>query len=176
MTDRRMTNSQISLQGIDPVESLTFSPLERRYLKVLTIKTIIAYVFFMALTPLILLADTLPWRIPAMAAAIAVLAVAMAANLSVLPRAFTRKGYAIREHDITYRSGLFFPRVTTIPFGKVQQVSIRQNIFTRPLGLYAVDIVNGAQTLDGVVIPGLGQEEAEAIKSLVTEKTRREDN
>lgn len=90
-------------------------------------------------------------------------------NLMLLPKAYSYKGYAVREHDITYRSGIIFPKTVTVPFCKVQQVSIRQNPVTKMFGLYAVTIVNGAQILAETVIPGLTREKAEEIKSLLIE-------
>ena len=90
------------------------------------------------------------------------------------PKAYAYKGYAVREHDITYRSGIVFPKTVTIPFCKVQQVSVRQNPVSRMFGLYAVDVVSGAQMLAETVIPGLTREKAEEIKSLLIERTRNE--
>ena len=97
-----------------------------------------------------------------------------AACSGILPKAYAYKGYAVREHDITYRSGIVFPKTVTIPFCKVQQVSVRQNPVSRMFGLYAVDVVSGAQTLAETVIPGLTREKAEEIKSLLIERTRNE--
>ena len=104
----------------------------------------------------------------------AVLAVAALFNLLIMPRACAYKGFAVREHDITYRSGVIFPSVTTIPFCKIQQVSVRQNPVSRLFGLYAVDIVNGAQMQAETVIPGLTREKAEEMKSLLIEMAKNE--
>ena len=64
--------------------------------------------------------------------------------------------------------------VITIPFCKIQQVSIRQNPITRIFGLYAIDIVNGAQMLEATSIPGLTEEKANDIKALIIESIRNE--
>ena len=71
---------------------------------------------------------------------------------------------------ITYRSGVIFPKTTTIPFNRVQQVSISQNPVTKFFGLYAIDVVNGAQGFSSLVIHGLPTAEADAIKSIITQK------
>lgn len=99
-----------------------------------------------------------------------VLLAAAAVNMLFLPKAYAYKGFAIREHDITYRSGIIFPKTVTIPFCKVQQVSVRQTPVTRMFGLYAVDIVNGAQFLAETTIPGLTKEKADRIKALLIER------
>lgn len=169
-----MTNRQISLDNIDRVENLAFAPLEKKYLKAHTAATALAWLGLMLLPLFILLADDLDGRNLIVICAEAVLLVAGLVNLAILPRAYAYKGYAVREHDITYRSGIVFPKTVTIPFCKVQQVSVRQNPVSRMFGLYAVDVVSGAQTLAETVIPGLTREKAEEIKSLLIERTRNE--
>ena len=71
----------------------------------------------------------------------------------LIPKACAFMGFALREHDITWRTGIIFPSVTTIPFCKIQQVSIRQNPVSRLFGLYSVHIVNGAQMMADTAIP-----------------------
>ena len=120
-----MTNRQISLDNIDRVENLAFVPLEKKYLKAHTAATALAWLGLMLLPLFIFLADELEGRNLIVICAEAVLLVAGLVNLAILPRAYTYKGYAVREHDITYRSGIVFPKTVTIPFCKVQQVSVR---------------------------------------------------
>ena len=158
-----MTNRQLTLRGIDRVEDLHFTPLEKNYLKAQLIKTLLVYLTLMALTLLLLAWEAFSYRQ-------CVWLALLVANLFLLPKAVAYKGFAIRERDITYRSGVIFPKVTTVPFRKIQQVSVRQNPVTRLFGLYAVDIVNGAQSMSDISIPGLTAQTAEEIKALVTKK------
>ena len=115
-----MTNKQLTIDNIDCVENLHYTPLERKYLKVLYVKTLFIYLAFMVLALFLLLADTFNYRYLTVVGMEGVLLIALVANLFLLPKAFAYKGFAIREHDVTYRSGLFFPSVTTIPFCKIQ--------------------------------------------------------
>lgn len=165
-----MTNRQLTLSGIDRVEDLHFTPLEKSYLKAQLIKTLLVYLTLMALTLSLLAWESFRYRHEVTFAAECGWLAMLVANLSLLPRAVAYKGFAIREHDITYRSGVIFPKVTTVPFRKIQQVSVRQDPVTRLFGLYAVDIVNGAQALSDISIPGLTARTAEEIKALVTKK------
>ena len=165
-----MTNRQLTLSGIDRVEDLHFTPLEKSYLKAQLIKTLLVYLTLMALTLLLLAWEAFSYRHQVTVAAECVWLALLVTNLFLLPRAVAYKGFAIREHDITYRSGVIFPKVTTVPFRKIQQVSIRQNPVTRLFGLYAVDIVNGAQSMSDISIPGLTARTAEEIKALVTRR------
>ncbi len=169
-----MTNRQLILEDIDKVENLTFVPLEKDYLKVQFVSTVLAWLGLMLLPLFLLFWEEPGVRNIVLISVEAILAAAAAVNLMILPKAFAHKGFAVREHDITYRSGIVFPSVTTVPFCKIQQVSLRQNPVSRLFGLYAVDIVNGAQMQAETVIPGLTREKAEEMKSLLIERANNE--
>ncbi|MDE5953982.1 MAG: PH domain-containing protein, partial [Duncaniella sp.] len=78
--------------------------------------------------------------------------------------------YALRGHAITYRGGVIFSKITTVPFARIQQVSIKQGPISRYFGLCAIDIVNGAQGLSSLTIQGLTKEKADAIKNAITQR------
>lgn len=164
-----MTNRQWYLDDIDRVEVLSYVPLEKSYLKAQVVMTALAWLGLMLLPICLFFVDEFGGRTLIVICAEAAMFAAAIINLMLLPRAYSYKGYAVREHDITYRSGIIFPKTVTIPFCKVQQVSIRQNPVSRMFGLYTVDIVNGAQILAETVIPGLTLQKAEEIKSLLIE-------
>lgn len=164
-----MTNRQWNLDDIDRVEDLSYAPLEKSYLKAQAVMTALSWFGLMFLPICLFFVDEFVGRRLIVICAEAAMFTAALVNLMLLPKAYSYKGYAVREHDITYRSGIIFPKTVTVPFCKVQQVSIRQNPVTKMFGLYAVTIVNGAQILAETVIPGLTREKAEEIKSLLIE-------
>ena len=158
-----ITNRQIWSGDIQPIENLCFEHVESNYLKVVVIRITIVYVLLMGTALLIpLLCDN--WLL--LAGVEGALAAAFAVNVALV-----RKGYALRNRDISYRSGIFFTTVTTIPFCKIQQVSIRMNLVSRIFGLYYVDVINGSQSaMNQLTIPGLTHEKAERLKSLLINK------
>lgn len=165
-----MTNKQLDAEYVDRIDDLCYFPLERKYQKVQLIKTICVYLVMMGLSLFLLLADDFSHRYLVTACLEGGLLLALVINILFLPKAYAYKGFAIREHDITYRSGIIFPSVITVPFCKIQQVGVRQTPIARIFGLYAVDIVNGAQLLAKVTIPGLKEKRANEIKALILER------
>ncbi len=161
-----MENHQINLDDVTAVSELHFEPLDKKYKSAHIVGTAITYLIMMALGLFVLLTDCMP----AFIAAECVIAATATVNLVLLTKAYAFKGYAMRDRDITYRSGIIFPKTTTIPYARVQQVSIRQNPVSRYFGLYAIEIVNGAQQLSSTTIPGLPEETAGRIKELIAEK------
>lgn len=165
-----MVNRQIWPDEIQPIEGLAFVPLENAYVKVLTARIILVYVVFMACAVIVPILADLPfgWIVPAIEG---VLALALAANAVLARKMYSMRGYALRDKDISYRRGLFFTTVTTVPYSKIQQVSLRTNPISRFFGLYYVDVVNGSQaTMNSITIPGLTLEKAEQMKSLLMNK------
>lgn len=167
-----MTNKQINIEGIEPVDHLSYVPVSDRYRSVQIAYAVIVYVLMGATALLLLLADTPWWCVGAET----LIVISCVTNLMILRKAYRFKGYAMREHDISYRSGVIFPKVTTIPFSRIQQVSLNQNPVSRYFALSSVIIVNGAQGLSSLTIPGLHKEDAERIKAIITEKINDEND
>ncbi len=160
-----MSNHRIVIEEFEPIEQLEFEPVSEKYRNVQMILALIAYTLLVATASLLLLADSIWWFI----AAESVIIISAVVNMTILRKAYRFKGYALREHDITYRTGVIFPKLTTIPYTRIQQVSISQNPVSRYFGLCSVDIVNGAQGLSSLNIKGLPKEKADQIKGVITQ-------
>ena len=168
------SNHQIYLEEIneriDQVEHLHYQPVEPLYRNVQMILTAITYFILAGLALLLLLLDNPVWCLIAEGIIIA----SLAANLFILRKAWIFKGYALREYDLSYRSGIIFPTITTIPFNRMQQVGTKQNPISKIFKLYSVEVVNGAQLEAAISIPGLTEEKANQIKNIIIEKMRDE--
>lgn len=167
-----MTNYQKNLESISPIAQIEFEHLDEKYKKVQFIGITLTYLVFMGLCLFLLLADSIWWCIYTEIA----LAIALVINLCIVSKAYQIKGYALREYDITYRSGFIFTKITTIPYSRLQQVTIKQNPISKFCRLYTVEIVNGAQGLSSLNIPGLPESTAKLIKNLLTEKLQQEND
>ena len=87
-------------------------------------------------------------------------------------------GYALREKDISFTSGLLWRSMTTVPFNRVQHCDIKQGILDRRFGLSRLTIYTaGGQSTD-LMIPGLLPATAEKLKTYIlnsTEQSAEED-
>lgn len=107
-----MTNYQFNWESITPIDHLQLKRLEANYLYVHIITVASVYLILMALALFLLFADSLWWCVAAECLIIS----AFVVNISVASKACRYKGYALREQDITYRSGIFFPAPPQCPF------------------------------------------------------------
>ena len=83
---------------------------------------------------------------------------------------FQKKGYAFREHDAIYKSGLISETTTIIPFNRVQHVALHQGFISRKLGLASVELFTAGGSSSDLEIPGLLLADAQLIKNLVSKK------
>ena len=83
---------------------------------------------------------------------------------------FRKKGYAFREHDVIYKSGLISEITTIIPFNRVQHVALHQGFISRKLGLASIELFTAGGSSSDIEIPGLLLADAQIIKNLVSKK------
>lgn len=81
-----------------------------------------------------------------------------------------KKGYAVREHDIIYKTGLLSQKQITIPFNRVQHVEIYEGFLLRLFGLARIEFFTAGGNWGDLKIPGLLINEADKIKAFVIEQ------
>lgn len=84
-----------------------------------------------------------------------------------------RLTYTISETDIRVESGIFSRAARSVPFERIQDVSLEAKPLPRLLGLVAVKLETGAGGADDLALQYLSAAEGEALRQLVRE--RRED-
>lgn len=83
---------------------------------------------------------------------------------------FKRRGIAVREKDIIYSSGILSAKTTAVPFSRIQHIALNEGIFSRMFGLGELDVYTAGGVTGNVKIHGLGIDEANRIKGLLTKK------
>lgn len=78
-------------------------------------------------------------------------------------------GYALRENDMLYRSGIFSKSVKIIPFTQVQHVDIKEGILSRVFGLSSIAL-HTAGVGEGLRIPGVENRKITSIQEYISEK------
>lgn len=167
------SNQQINTGTLPNADRLLFQPLHVKYKRVVVLSTSFAVLFLLALG-----ASGFYLPLPEEKALLVkyktvVLGVSLVFStlLLVLNIAGVRKkGYAVREHDIIYKSGLLNQKQTTIPFNRVQHVEIYEGALLRLFGLCRIEFFTAGGSFGDLKIPGLPLEEANKIKTYVIEQ------
>lgn len=84
---------------------------------------------------------------------------------------YKKKGYGLRNKDITYHKGVFFQSKTTIPFNRVQHCEITQGPIERMFNLKSLVIYTAGGQSSDLNINGLEPNEAEQLKEYIVSAT-----
>lgn len=83
---------------------------------------------------------------------------------------FKKRSYAIRTHDIIYKSGLLSSKSIIIPFQRIQHVAINEGFVSRHYGLVQLQIFTAGGAASDIKISGLLKEHAERIKEQILQQ------
>lgn len=84
--------------------------------------------------------------------------------------AFPKKKYALRDKDISYKSGLMFLKTTTVPFSRIQHVETDEKPISRIFKLASLSVYTAGDSSDDLVIKGIKKQEALEIKEFISSK------
>ncbi len=163
------TNVQLDLQSLPAADQLEMISLEPVYKTVRYISgAIIAGLLFIIAWGIVLL-EPRTWPLGFyLAGLVTLLAVWIVMYFGI---SFHYMGYALREKDISFKSGLLWRSMYTVPFNRVQHCDLKQGILDRRFGLSKLTIYTaGGQSTD-LMIPGLLPETAERLKHYILRST-----
>lgn len=81
-----------------------------------------------------------------------------------------RIGYAIRDKDIIYKSGVFWHTVTAIPFNRIQHVEKSSTPLDRRFGISSLQLFTAGGSGGDLKIHGLPVEQAESLRAYILDK------
>ena len=81
-----------------------------------------------------------------------------------------KKGYAVRDKDIVYKSGVFWRSVTTIPFNRIQHVEKSSTPLDRKFNLATLQLFTAGGTGGDLNIHGLPAKTAEKLRTFILNK------
>lgn len=164
------TNSVVLPENLPEINERIFNPLDKKYLKILFIRIFIISLFIIGgLLAFFFISDE---NIPTLAVIIisSVLAVAIIYSVLITFFGFPRKGYLVRENDISFHKGIITYKLTTVPFNRIQHVEVNQGILAKLFKLSSVKLFTAGGNASDLSIPGLPAEVAHKLKLFLSEK------
>lgn len=83
---------------------------------------------------------------------------------------FKQRKYAVRDKDISYKSGVFIRKLTTVPFSRIQHIEVNEGVFSRFFKLASLSVFTAGDSSDDLVIKGITKETALQIKEFISSK------
>ncbi len=156
-------NLKIDPQELPLLEARDFSVLEEDYLYYRISGRMLFFLFAAGMASLFSLFGKLYfwyWLGP-------ILALALISLIYEL-LSFKRRGFCLREQDVSYRSGLLIHRITTIPLNRVQHCEYSQGPLGRLFDLAQVKVYTAGGSTSDLSIKGLRRESAIKLRDQIT--------
>lgn len=168
------TNSQIHIRNIAQIEDIEFEPLQPSYRRVQLYFNIIFFSVLLIGGSFVAWALEPQDRIFAYGA-IGFVFLIFIISLLLIDRSFKVKGLAVRMHDVIYKRGLIFRKITSIPFNRIQHVELNQGPIEKQFGLGRLEIYTAGGAASDLKIPGLKYEEAKSLRAYIIQKTMQDE-
>lgn len=166
------TNTTIDTTKLPRFEEVQFTKLHPKYWNVVLINTALAFLIFGAGAVLLFYfnAEIAEAKWPAVIAFIVL--VVLTVFFSRI--GFKKRGFAFREHDVLFQSGVIATKTIVIPYNRVQHVALHEGLASRYFGLAKVEIFTAGGSSSDIEIPGIEKEQAENIKQLLMGKIQKQ--
>jgi len=105
-----------------------------------------------------------------LAAIIAGIVILIAYTITISILGFPKKGYLLREKDVSYKSGLITYKQISVTFNRIQHVEVSQGILGKLFQLSSVKIYTAGGNASDLSIPGLNVSDAQKLKAFISEK------
>lgn len=166
------TNNTIDTTQLPRFEEVRFTKLHPDYWKVILINTAITFIILgTGIGFLFYFNEELTgarWYIIGAFAGLLMLTIFLSRV------SFKKRGFAFREHDVLFRSGIIATKTTVIPYNRVQHVALHEGFVSRYFRLAKVEVFTAGGSSSDIEIPGIEKEQAENIKQLLMGKIQKE--
>jgi len=146
------------------------TPLHPNYVKVVRIGTLLFVLPFVVVALILEFADQLPRG----AFLAPVLLLALFLILRTPLRRYHARGYQMGADRLRVVRGLIFRSDTVVPFGRVQHIDVQQGPIERTYGLGTLVLHTAGNHNASVSLPGLGHDDAMAMREEIRAHVKRE--
>ena len=159
----------ITVTSFPDITKIEFKSINNKYLKVILIHVFLVFlivfvaVFIANYNGLFEILENLAWLY------LGILLIFIF-TLTIKIKGFKKRKYAVREKDVSYKKGLFFRSLTTVPFNRIQHVEIDEAPVSRFFNLVSLSVFTAGDSSDDLKISGLLKEEALQIKEFISNK------
>lgn len=101
-----------------------------------------------------------------------VLAVLAVASAGVAALDARRRAWALREHDLIYRSGVLWQRTVVVPFARIQHVETVSGPLERRFGLTRLKCYTAGGAGADLTVAGLDPDTARRVRQALLERIR----
>ncbi|WP_316824016.1 PH domain-containing protein [Pedobacter miscanthi] len=166
--DTPFTNEAIDIEHLPKYEEISLKQPHPDYWKIICINLSIFFgLLGIGLGSLLLFVDEIRpnavWIIP-------VYIVFVILFFLLFRLSFKKRGYAVRTHDVIYKSGVVAESTTIIPLNRIQHIELNEGIFSRIYKLGSLQVFTAGGQSGHIHISGIAINEAKSIRDLLLKK------
>jgi membrane protein YdbS with pleckstrin-like domain len=162
------TNESIDLEQLPRYESVQLSKPHPSYWKVIAINISIFLIFLgIVLTVLLINVPEVRARLYLIVGAYILFGVLL---FMIFRASFKKRGFALREKDMIYKSGIIAETTTIVPLNRIQHVALDEGIFSRIFKLGKLQIYTAGGQTGHLMVSGIEIEKAKSMKELLLRK------
>jgi len=168
MSTETFTNEVIDINSLPKYEEIELQHPHSDYWKIICINlSVFLSIIGIGLVTLLIFIN----EISAYSFLIIAVYVALAAILFFLFRvSFKKRGYAIRTHDVIYKSGIIAESTTIVPLNRIQHIELNEGILSRSFQLGSLQLFTAGGQTGHIHISGIPIEKAKNIRDLLLKK------
>ncbi len=160
----------IEVTSFPDITKIEFKKINRTYFKVILVNFLLLAVAFFSILTLLHQLDFLKEFNEYMIFIYAFFFVFLVCFFFYLRFSFPKRKYAVRERDISYKTGLFVKKTTTVPFSRIQHIEIDEKPISRIFGLASLSVYTAGDSSDDLVVRGLKKEVSIQLKEFISTK------
>ncbi|MGN0003848.1 MAG: PH domain-containing protein [Sphingobacterium composti] len=162
------TNNQILISALPNWQDVQFEKISSKYKTVVLIQYVFIILIFLIILFGVFWLNDDPWNITYQI--ILLVGLGFLSFLLILSLFSIRFwGYALREQDVLYRSGIFSKSVKIIPFKQIQHVDIKEGAVSRLFNLSSIEL-HTAGAGEGLNIPGIAVDKIASMQEYISQK------
>lgn len=165
---QHFTNDTINLDTLPKFEETTLTHPDRKYWNLILINLVLFFAIIGIGSALVIFfnedaqSNWMIWT---------GLYIAFAAFLFLVFRAsFKRRGFALREKDVLYKSGIIAETTTIVPLNRIQHVALNEGFLSRMFQLGTLQIYTAGGSSGEIRIAGVPIEQAKAMKEALVQR------
>ena len=163
-------NNTIDISTLPKFEETSLNPLQKDYFKVMLIRFGILFVLLLIgiiTLYMVSIEELIKDKIIYFFIGWLILLILSFLYLKV---SFDKKGFALREHDVIFKSGVISETTTIVTNNRVQHVALHQGMLSRYFGLASIELFTAGGSASDLKINGLLLEDAKKVKESVSLK------
>lgn len=165
------TNKTLNISALPKFEETQLQPLEKKYFFVMLLQRSLFYIVLLGVLLVIYFINAKDSFLEGkLVYFLGFWIFLVLFGILYLRISFAKKGFALREHDVIFKSGVVSETTIIVTNNRVQHVALHQGFLSRHFGLASIELFTAGGSSSDLKINGLLLEDAKKIKESVSEK------